>query len=177
MLSSIEKHTVQAIKADAKIIQVKPTKAEGIVSPKLSGAGLLDALGEITNASIDNPYVLKLDAGIYDLGVQTLRMKPFVDIEGSGQEYTSITSKAPYQNFSGGTIEGADFAELRHVTVINANPSKTGSSSGITNFGVSPKLTQVTCIANGPFINYSIVNKNSLPVLTGVTVKVSGFSN
>jgi len=177
MRSATEKQTVQVIKIMENIIQVKPVWVDGIVSPKLSGISLCDVLAGITKASKENPYLLKLDGGIYDLGIQTLRMKPFVDIEGSGQEHTTITSKAPYQNFSGGTIEGADFAELRQLTVINANPSKTGSSSGITNFGVSPKLTYVTCIANGPFINYSIVNKNSIPVLTGVTVIASGFSN
>ena len=177
MLSLKELDTEQINTGKENTILISPAQVDDVISPELSGVALLDALASITDATKDNPYKIEIERGSYDLGTQTLRMKPFVDIEGEGQENTSIISKAAYEKFSGGTIEGADFSELRQLTVICSNPDKTGSSSAVTNVGASPKLTQVTCIANGPFINYAIVNKDSLPVLTGVTVIASGFSN
>ncbi len=53
--------------------------------PAASGTALLNALSGITGASEANPYLLKVEPGVYDLGTGTLRMKSFVDIEGSGE--------------------------------------------------------------------------------------------
>jgi hypothetical protein len=54
-------------------------------NPTASGAALLSALAGITDATSFKPYVLKLDPAGYYVGSTPVVMKPYVDIEGSGQ--------------------------------------------------------------------------------------------
>ena len=49
-----------------------------------NGQALLNALAGIT-ASAADPYLLKLEPGVYDLGASPLTMKQYVDVEGSGE--------------------------------------------------------------------------------------------
>ena len=49
-----------------------------------NGAALLAALDSITDNSAVNPYLLRAEPGIYDLGAAFLNMKAFVVVEGSG---------------------------------------------------------------------------------------------
>ena len=57
-----------------------------------NGQALLNALASITDASASKPYLLYIEPETYDLGNRSLQMKPFVDIEGSGELNTIITS-------------------------------------------------------------------------------------
>jgi hypothetical protein len=55
-----------------------------------------------------------------------LEMKPYVDIEGSGQEATVIQGNGNDESMMTATVEGADFAELRDLQVKSVgNPSGT----------------------------------------------------
>ena len=73
---------------------------------------LLEELGEITNTSADNPALIKLEPGIYDCGGTSVIMKPFVDIEGSGQKTTlirgSVNSPMTGTTFGGQPVMGSD---------------------------------------------------------------------
>lgn len=84
-------------------------------SPVLSGMRLLMRHAAITGASAARPYLLKLEAGVYDLRDRSLAMKPYVDIEGSGEGVTIVRSTVELT----GTITGAANAELRSLTVEN----------------------------------------------------------
>jgi hypothetical protein len=53
-----------------------------------NGLALRNALAGITSASATNPFLLKIEPGVYDLGSTPLSLKPFVDLEGSGQGVT-----------------------------------------------------------------------------------------
>src|SRR4029450_4125676 len=64
-------------------------------TPVLRGTRLLARLASIGGASATNPYLLKIEPGVYDLRMRTLAMKPFVDVEGSGEAVT----------IGGGTVE------------------------------------------------------------------------
>ena len=97
--------------AGADTVEVGPVPG----SPVLSGLRLLMRHAAITDASAAKPYLLKLEAGVYDLRDRTLAMKPFVDIEGSGEGVTIVRSTVE----STGTIAGAANAELRSLTVEN----------------------------------------------------------
>lgn len=79
-----------------------------------NGTALLAALNDITTASSTNPYLLKIEPGVYDLNGGTLNMQPYVDIEGSGEDVTTITSGTALA-----TVQGADNAEMRWLTVQN----------------------------------------------------------
>jgi hypothetical protein len=140
-----------------------------------NGTALLNALNGITTASATNPYLLKVEPGIYDLGTGTLTMKQFVDVEGSGQRITTISS-------AGNTvINWLPFAELRLLSVIHTapfDPSRyairaVGNINGLSVF----TMTDVTVSSLGNGIEAS-VNAN-LPLgffqtgtITNVTVEV-----
>jgi hypothetical protein len=89
-------------------------------NPVASGTRLLNALADITTASDADPWLVKLEPGVYDLHGRSLAMKPHVDVEGSGTGVTAIRSTVE----SLGTVAGADFAELRAVTVWNEAASR-----------------------------------------------------
>jgi hypothetical protein len=128
--------------------------------PKDSGTELLEAMASITEAapgigdagpgimtaSATNPWLIKLDAGVYDLGTASLVMKPYVDIEGSGEGVTKITAVGNNSNATSGTVIGASNAELRFLTVENTGGG-TFNAAVIIN-SASPKLTHVTLSAS-----------------------------
>jgi hypothetical protein len=97
--------------AHADTVEVGPVPG----SPVLSGIRLLMRHAAITDASAARPYLLKVEAGVYDLRDRSLAMKPYVDIEGSGEDVTIVRSTVELT----GTIVGAANAELRSLTVEN----------------------------------------------------------
>ena len=118
-----------------------------------NGTALLDALDDIDDAGAEKPYLLKLEPGIYDLGNEGLYMQSFVDIEGSGQNTTTITSthSGTSADSSSATVIGASSAEIRFLTIENRG----GGSYSIAmcnSFALSPAITNVTAIATGGWL-------------------------
>ncbi len=109
-----------------------------------------------------NPCLLKIMPGIYTV-TSPVVMQPYVDIEGSGENTTTITgaitsiSSPP----TTGTVRGASNAELRFLTVANTGGS---FSTAIFNSSASPSIFKVT--ANG---HIGIDNESSSPTMTNVT--------
>lgn len=96
------------------------------------------ALDSITSASQANPYLVLVGPGVYQ---EQVTMKPYVDIQGSGQGVTTIS-------WAGGdlgqqTLLGASNAELRHLTVQNTGGGA-DNPWAILNQGASPTITHVT---------------------------------
>jgi hypothetical protein len=98
-------------------------KYANVIVVSKSGGDFSDpitAINAITNASSANPYLLKILPGIYDLGANSMYMKDFIDIEGSGLEMTKLTGTVlmgvyPYK----GLIVGSQFSEIRSLTIQN----------------------------------------------------------
>jgi len=108
-------------------------------------AKLLWALGTIPNASADNPSLIRLGPGIYDCGGRPVIMKPFVDIEGSGQKTTLIRGSAtsdPNDPFVA-VVHGANDAQLRNLTVENTCGAG-GICFGLLGQGTSVSIRTVT---------------------------------
>jgi hypothetical protein len=105
-----------------------------------NGAALLSALAGITTASATNPWLLKLQPGLYDIGSSTLSMKPYVDIEGSGELTTTIMSSGLPIAI---TVVGSDTTELRFLSL---SASSSGSNFAVAYYLQSGKsqLTHVT---------------------------------
>ncbi len=110
-----------------------------------NGAALLAALASIpTPSSQEEAALLKIEPGLYDLGSANLLMKPWVDVEGSGEksmyELTQITADwcgagaavvvagnselrdLGVENTCAGTsaigvLVDGDWASIRHVTI------------------------------------------------------------
>lgn len=133
------------------------------------------ALDSITTASAVNPFLVLVGPGVY---TERVAMKPFVDVQGSGEGVTTI-AQAGSASPDLGTVAGADDAELRFLTVVNSGG--TGGVIGIYNEGVSPRILQVTVevatsaatLATGIW-NEGAVGVPSTPYLQRVTVRVDG---
>jgi len=149
-----------------------------IVSPigdeYANGQILVDALSRISGASATNPYLLKIEPGVYNLGTAALQMKEYVDIEGSGEGVTLITAAGSAT--TNGTVLGANNAELRFLTVQNTGGNN--HAIAIDNYYASPRLTHVTAIASGGSINnIAVFNLVSSSVMTHVTARAVGNAN
>jgi hypothetical protein len=147
-------------------------------TPQQNGAALVEALRGIEGATAENPYLLYIEPGTYDLGTGlntgSLNMKPFVDIEGSGELNTVITSgiRTNCQNTRPGTVNGASNAEMRFLTVRNTARICTAA---ISNVSASPRLTHLTAENTGGNQQESAVwnRDNSAPTMTDVTATTS----
>jgi hypothetical protein len=157
-------------------------KAAGLVSTVVvspvgsatqNGTALRDALVSITHASANNPYLLKIEPGVYDLGslqFSSLDMKSFVDVEGSGEGVTTITSSNPFS----GTVVGAANSELRSLTV-----KHTGGPNGATailDFANDFRVSHVTAAASGEGPVNLGLNIFGTAMLSQVTATASGAS-
>jgi len=125
--------------------------------------------------SSSNPCLLKIMPGVYDLRSNTLYLQQYVDVEGSGENGTVITSAVyggtwPPQR---GTVNGANNAEIRFLTVAVVGNSQ--YSGAIVNINTSPKLTHITAATSGGGgVIFGVVNSaNSSPVMTHVTAKAT----
>jgi hypothetical protein len=149
-----------------------------IVSPKPgdtplnNGTALLNNLADIT-ADANNPYLIKLGPGIYDIGTSSLQMKSYVDVEGSGENTTVITGHI--DGDMKGVVQGANNAEIRFLTVRNTGGGII--SAAIYNTSASPKITNVTASGSGGSNNsIGVYNNSSSPTMTNVTTSASGAS-
>lgn len=131
--------------------------------PLASGQRLVTLLGEISGNASDNPYLLHLEPGIFDLGPGALTLKPFVDVEGSGEGVTVIRGAA-----TGALIEGADDVELRFLTVEHAPGGPNSVALDLS--GDATRLTHVTAIATGgASANHAITAAGNGAVFSDVT--------
>ena len=149
----------------------KGTPYQNVVIVAKSGGDfttITAALNSITTASDTNPFLIYIAPGVYD---EQVIMKSYVDIEGSGE----LTTKISFIGDVSGTLQGADNAELRFLTVEN-----TGGDTyaiAIFNNSASPRLTHITTNASGgTYENYGVLNISSLPTMTDVTASASGVT-
>jgi hypothetical protein len=153
-----------------------------IVSPvgtnAQNGQALLNALSSINDASASKPYLLYIEPETYDLGKRSLQMKPYVDIEGSGELNTTITSTVSSNDGPpSGTVEGADNTEMRFLTVQHTGTTDGDDNIAILNDSGSPRLTHVSAIASGDggANNIGVSNQGSSKLtMTDVTASASG---
>src|SRR5262245_51677536 len=94
----------------ARTVVVSPVPGD----PLASGQALLASLAAIPNPRGNDPWLVKIEPGVYDLGDGSLAMRAFVDIEGSGATVIRGHGRA---DIYGGTVVGANNSELRELTV------------------------------------------------------------
>jgi hypothetical protein len=139
-----------------------------------SGTRLLNALAGITNASATKRYVIKVEPGIYDVGSTMLEMKPYVDIEGSGQEATVIEGDGNEESSMTAIVQGADFAELRGLQVKSVGVSPQDFSVGIALDDADTTIRNVTVKSSGAGSNWGIRMVESSPLIEEVNIEVTG---
>ena len=143
------------------------------------------AIDSITDAAADNPYLVWVAPGVYE---EQVTMKPYVHLQGAGQEATVIISTASSGAFPPqATLLLASDTSLRDLTVGNSGTGDYNAAllatagmtrtlvadvmarargNGVFNYatvligsGVGVILQQVTALAeNGSSDNYGLVN-------------------
>jgi hypothetical protein len=82
---------------------------------------LRSALDSISDASFTNYYLIKVEPGIYDCADTPLVMKPYVDIEGSGERITKIVGSISSPDAGAAhLVQAAANSELRFLKVDNS---------------------------------------------------------
>ncbi len=145
-----------------------------------SGTALSNALAGITDASASKHYVLRVEAGTYDLGTGFLTMKQYVDVVGSGQQATIIKATGNSQLLGVGTIQGASNTELRDLQVQSAVSSGSSLAFGIVVTNASNTAIRdvtVSVTHNGSAAGEGIRSDNSNCTLERVTVNGSGTTS
>ncbi len=154
-----------------------------------NGTALLTALAGIVGSSATNPYLLKIEPGIYDLGGTSLTLQQFVDVEGSGEGITKITHNETANIFAASNV-GLRFLTLDCTggfgcTALNANTTVTnlrlthvsltatagsGAANGLLVQGVSPSILieDSTITASGIITGSGI----SVQATTGITLTI-----
>jgi len=139
---------------------------------------LSTALASISDASVSNPYVVRIAPGEYT-ETATVALKTYVDVEGSGQGVTTITCACAGADYdaSSATVSAGDIvAEIRHLTINNTGGDT--RSYGVYTEDVvdgSVSMSDVTATATGASTyNASVVNYDSSPSMTNVTATATG---
>jgi hypothetical protein len=143
---------------------------------------LSTALAAITDATSSNPYVIKIAPGTYTETANVV-LKTYVDVEGSGQNTTTINCACSSNalDASAAVISaGAITAEIRHLTINNTGGGS--QSGGVYTEGVADgsfSMLHVTATATGnAFINYGVYNDDlSSPSMNNVTATATDGTN
>ncbi|MGE5894641.1 MAG: hypothetical protein ACM34I_11345 [bacterium] len=129
--------------------------------------------------SATNPCLLKIMPGIYDIQASPLQMKECIDVEGSGENVTTIIGEIT--DCINGAVNGASNSELRMLTIENRGiPGGINGSCaytvGIWNRTASLRITNAKVIVSAQSdYDYGIRSTDSSSlVLSNVAVVVSG---
>lgn len=152
-----------------------PTK-ELIVASDGEFTTITAALASITNASATNPYIIRVMPGIYN---ESITMKPYVDVVGSGRENTKITATTNAIF----TVSGADNSTIENIWVDNSSPIQNGAegTSAILNDNTSmtinnAKVTVASLPGGGPTNFFGILNRgaSAKPVISNCLISAYG---
>lgn len=135
----------------------------------------VEAMEAITDARESNPYLLIIGPGVYPLS-QSLFMKEYVDISGSGRNATRLEAsfeRSANANESG-IVVGANNASLRDLTIKNVDEGERWTW-GIINNGVSPTISDVNIsLADGGTLVGILSQQSGTSTIDGVRLNVSG---
>jgi hypothetical protein len=141
-----------------------------VVSPSgtgtaADGALLAAAVAGISGADATTPYLVSLEPGVYDLGSTPLHLPANVDLEGSGQDVTTISGEGQLVL---GTAPGT---EVRELTVSDADA--TGPAEAI---DASGGLRDVTAVASGTSAATAVLAASPTMPIVDVTASATTSS-
>jgi hypothetical protein len=142
-----------------------------VVSPKAnataSGTALLDA---VTTACGNSPnlYLLRVEPGTYDLGISYLGLCPTVDIEGSGEDITSITASGE-EVVREASLAFTSVGEVRALTISKQN----AGFGAFFHAGVSWHFRHVTFSISGEG-NPTAITARGPGIMDNVTMTATG---
>ena len=141
------------------------------------------ALASITDNTVANPYLIRIGPGTYT--ETQVELKDYVDIEGSGQDTTTITCACGAPVFSSSSATMRAVGAGIHVEVSDLSVVNTGGgdfSVAISTDSVTSHVSFDDVNANasgGTRSNYAFFNylSPSGPMLTNLTATATGGSN
>ena len=159
--------------ADAGVTFARTAVVGPVGDPIANGTALLSALaGMPTLTDPQDAWRLRVEPGRYDLGSQSLVMRPFIDIAGSGRTATAIVSGVCGSTAvwppAGAVSASADMTELRALTVESSCASPVGTAKGVAVSveGNDVRLTDLLLRSSGSCV------ENDALVTTGDRIQV-----
>lgn len=141
-----------------------------VVSPvgsaSASGAALVAAVSAIAGAAAPSPYLVWVEPGVYDIGASVLDVPSDVDVQGSGQNITTIEGEGSL------ALAAAGNTELRELTVTDTDPD--GAAEAI---GTSGGLQDVTATATGTSAATAVLANGPTLPLVDVTASATASSS
>jgi hypothetical protein len=137
------------------------------------------ALASISDASINNPYIVVIAPGVYTLPSR-LDMKEFVDVTGSGENVTRLVGVASSNELddSCALVSLAENSTLSSLTVENTIAGGNSFMSGIYSFELNEtaRLYNVTATVIGAGLStvMGVFNNSSSPSMTDVAAIALG---
>lgn len=113
-----------------------------------NGLELMDAFADLAteSPSAANPWLIKIEPGVYDIGTNTLTLPSFADVEGSGPGVTHIEATVGLGVSAAFVFVMAGNTELRELSIrfeaANATPSV--DTGGVTTLGSFVSIRNVT---------------------------------
>ncbi len=156
-----------------KTVVVKPV---GIASE--NGTELLNAMAGIGGATADNPFLLKIEPGIYHIGANSLALPSYVDVEGSGEDVTLVQSDG-FTDVNHGTflVNSQTSNELRRLSIESIAIKGDDYAIALNNNDSDLSLSHVSLMAEGGITgNYGIYNSFGENALENITIAVSAAS-
>jgi hypothetical protein len=144
--------------------------AQVVVVAKSGGdfTSIQDALNSISDNSSSKHYLVWIAPGVY---TEQVTMKPYVDLEGAGEQTTEI-SYTGAAALDTGTVIMSGNAELRTFTVRNTGGNT--NAVPIYNNGSFSRIRNVTTYATGATnTNYGLNNAGSSLVATHLTINAN----
>ena len=125
--------------------------ADNVVVVAKSGGdytSIQTALDSIGDAAADNPYLVWVAPGVYN---EAVVMKPYVHLQGAGQDATTIASATSNAGFppTAGTLALAAYTSLRDLTVSNSGDSGYNVALLAPDGVTQTLVTEVTALAQG----------------------------
>jgi hypothetical protein len=135
---------------------VKSGGPENVVTVAKSGGdytSVQTAIDSITDAAADNTYLVWVAPGVY---VEQVTMKPYVHLQGAGQEATIITSTVTDASFppTQATLTLAQDTSLRDLTVGNSGTGSRNVALLATTDTTQTLVADVTARAHGAGTSY-----------------------
>ena len=118
-----------------------------------SFASVQAAIDSITDEAADNPYLVWVAPGVY---IEQVTMKPFVHLQGAGQEATVISSTVTTTDWppTQGTLLLASDTSLRELTLVNTGSGETNVALLATAGMTDTLVADVTAHSYGSGTNY-----------------------
>lgn len=134
---------------------------------------LISAMNSTGSPTLSNSYLIRIAPGEYSLSGR-LNMKPYVAIEGSGQNVTTLTLDASHSSTGplAAMVVGAADSSLSNLSMFNSGSGNV--KIGIYNDAVSPQISNVTVSVSGGIDQYGIYNDSAATTISDMNITVGG---